>query len=236
MKAIFGLAVAAATLTVGAPAMAATMVTTDGTPLTYMIHDMTTSSSKEVVLDTKPTDYLVNYTSDSTLDYVGGGFAQVTGVGGAGSKGVGFSDLTIAPESPLKGFSEIKFNLDNMDADVNTPSGYKFADLTFVTVVDFVGGGSQSFTTDVGNGNGDNRYLVTAAPGQEIASITFEDLDAVFTKSGKSITEDENFNSIKQVSFNAAAVPEPATWGMMILGLAGTGALLRRRRQGAQVA
>jgi hypothetical protein len=31
--------------------------------------------------------------------------------------------------------------------------------------------------------------------------------------------------------FRIAAVPEPGTWALMILGFGGTGALLRRRRQ-----
>jgi hypothetical protein len=33
-------------------------------------------------------------------------------------------------------------------------------------------------------------------------------------------------------NFSASAAPEPATWGMMILGFGGMGALLRRRRRG----
>ena len=33
------------------------------------------------------------------------------------------------------------------------------------------------------------------------------------------------------VNFSATSAPEPATWGMMILGLAGAGAALRRRRE-----
>jgi hypothetical protein len=36
---------------------------------------------------------------------------------------------------------------------------------------------------------------------------------------------------IDNVTFDVAAVPEPATWAMMILGFGATGALLRRRRE-----
>jgi hypothetical protein len=38
---------------------------------------------------------------------------------------------------------------------------------------------------------------------------------------------------VKQNSYNgvAAAVPEPATWGMMLLGFAGIGMAMRRRRR-----
>jgi hypothetical protein len=31
--------------------------------------------------------------------------------------------------------------------------------------------------------------------------------------------------------FNPAAVPEPTTWAMMIIGFGGVGALMRRRRR-----
>lgn len=41
--------------------------------------------------------------------------------------------------------------------------------------------------------------------------------------------------SFDAVRFGTAGIPEPATWGMMILGAAGTGGALRRRRTGARV-
>ena len=45
----------------------------------------------------------------------------------------------------------------------------------------------------------------------------------------------ENFNSIKLVDFGnytvAGAVPEPATWAMMLLGFAGVGFIAYRRKR-----
>ncbi len=41
----------------------------------------------------------------------------------------------------------------------------------------------------------------------------------------------DNDAGIDAVAINAVAVPEPATWAVMMLGLFGAGAMLRRRRQ-----
>ena len=220
-------------------ASAATMIATDGSPLTYAIHSIVgVSDGNTLVLDTKPGGYPVDYASSSLLHYVGGGFAQVTGVGGAGKNGQGFTDLTITPQSPIMGMTEIKFNLDNIPSalpKVTLPSGYKIFDYTFETTIDFVGGGSQIFTNDVGSGNGENRYLIDAGLNKEIYSITISDLLGTFTKRGNpDIVDGLNFNSIKQVSFDgtpASAVPEPSTWASMVLGflLLGVGVRCRQK-------
>ena len=47
---------------------------------------------------------------------------------------------------------------------------------------------------------------------------------------------DARTNGFATVNFDApgtAAVPEPATWAMLLMGLGATGALLRRRRTGS---
>jgi hypothetical protein len=50
-------------------------------------------------------------------------------------------------------------------------------------------------------------------------------------------TSDSLGGYLENVSLGAAAVPEPATWGMMIMGFAGMGGVLRsRRRQAAHLA
>jgi hypothetical protein len=45
-------------------------------------------------------------------------------------------------------------------------------------------------------------------------------------------SDGDNYTAIDNVSYSLAAVPEPATWAMMVLGFGGAGALLRRRGGG----
>lgn len=80
--------------------------------------------------------------------------------------------------------------------------------------------GSPGFTT--GLGSGQNKFIVTATGADAINSLFF--------------TFDAGVQDIRQIRVVAALppppapVPEPATWAIMILGFAGAGAALRRRR------
>lgn len=60
--------------------------------------------------------------------------------------------------------------------------------------------------------------------------VGFEDLSQADTH-----WTDNNYRD-EQFVFNVAAVPEPATWAMMLLGFAGIGFLAYRRRNPAQAA
>lgn len=217
-----------------APALAATMLGTNGTPLDEVIKNSHGAAldGNLITLASDPSGYLIDYLSSSTLHYNGnsGGFAQITGPGAGG--GTGFVDLTITPQAVT--FSEFKFNLQ-LPASVGSfepPNGYK-TDFTFGTTVFFAAGGSQFFNVDVGAGNGENRFLIAAGLGEEISKIVFSNLVGVSTKNNDpTLTNSYNFDSIRQVSFNALSpVPEPATWMMFILGFGTIGFMLRRRRQ-----
>jgi len=225
---LIGLAVSAA------PALAATMLGTNGTPLDEKIKNSHGAAvdGNLLTFESDPSEYLIDYSSTSILHYNGssGGFAQVTGPGAGG--GTGFADLTITPQSVT--FSEFKFNLQ-LPASVGSfepPNGYK-TNFTFGTTVFFAGGGSQFFDVDVGAGNGENRFLITAGLDELINKIVFSNLVGVSTKNNDpTLTNGYNFDSIRQVSFNAAGpVPEPSTWMMFILGFGTVGYMLRKRRQ-----
>ena len=61
--------------------------------------------------------------------------------------------------------------------------------------------------------------------------------DDYFTKVSYDVT-DADFVDIQQLrigGFDASAVPEPATWGMMIFGLGAVGASMRRRKLSTKI-
>lgn len=228
MRKMFAVSVIGLTI-FAAPATAATLLPTTGTPLDQVIKNSSGADSTSIVFTSDPSNYAVNYSSTDTLHASStGGFAFVEGATSSG-----FSDLTITPQTVT--FSDFKFNLMLPAATGPAiPNGYK-TDFTFDTTVFFSGGGSQSFTTDVGSGTGNNRYLITAGAGQKIDEIMFSDLDGVSTKNGDpTLSSDFNFDSLRQVSFDAL-VPEPATWALFILGFGAIGVMLRsaRSRRGA---
>jgi PEP-CTERM motif-containing protein len=222
-----------------APALAATMLGANGTPLNEKIKNShgADADGNTLTFASDPSAYLIDYSSTSILHYNGnsGGFAQVTGPGAGG--GTGFADLTITPQSVT--FSEFKFNMQ-LPASVGSfdaPNGYQ-TNFTFGTTVFFTNGGSQFFNVDVGTGNGENRFLISAGLDEFINQIVFSNLVGVSTKNNDpTLTNGYNFDSIRQVSFNAVSpVPEPATWALFILGFGTIGGMLRRRRQVALTA
>ena len=232
-KWLVGAALTAA-LTMGAAgtSSAATLVAATGTPLTYAVHNPGGQpDGAQLTEDTNPGGYLVDFTSTGVLHDNGnsGGFATVTGAGGIG--GSGYADLTIDPEDPLAGFTAIKFNLI-LPANPLAPGGGTTFDWN--TRVYFLGGGFQDFLDTAASPP--ERYIV-ADPGQVMTKIVFSALDADYdTGNGQNVVHNTevpfNFDGIEQVSFDGAfaAVPEPGTWAMMLIGVFGVGAMLRRRQ------
>jgi hypothetical protein len=220
-----GSVIAAATLFAVSSAGAATLLPATGTPLTYAVHNVTSPDGTLLVLDTSPGGYLVDYTSSNILHNNGssGGFAKVSGVGGLG--GAGFADLTIDPESPITGFTAIKFNIimPTASSDQGVPTG---TDWSFDTRVYFLGGGFQDFLGTASSPP--DRYIV-ADPTEVMTSIVLSNLKGTSGTTTKTF----KFDGIEQVSFNAAfgAIPEPTSWAMMIGGFLGLGAVLRKRRR-----
>ena len=226
MRRTLAFATAISILAFAAPASAATLLTTSGTPLTERITGSSSPDGTSLHFESSPSNYVVDYSSTDILHASSeGGFAFVEGA----TTTTGFGDLTITPESIT--FSTFKFNLHLPASDgPDIPNGYQ-TDFTFDTTVFFSGGGSQMFTTDVGAGNGENRYLLTAGANEAISQIVFSDLVGVSTRNNDpTLTNDFNFDSLRQVSFNAI-VPEPATWAMFILGFGVVGTMLRAARK-----
>lgn len=218
-----------------APALAATMLGTSGTPLDEAIKNShgLGADGNLITLASDPSGYLIDYISSSILHYNGssGGFAQVTGPGAGG--GSGFVDLTILPQDVT--FTQFKFNMQipASTGSFEPPNGYQ-TNFTFGTTVFFTNGGSQFFDVNVGTGTGENRFLISAGLDEFINKIVFSNLVGTSTKNNNpTLINGYNFDSIRQASFNGvfSPVPEPATWALFILGFGAIGAMMRRRRQ-----
>ena len=220
MRKIFATAAILGLAGIAAPASAATLLATSGTPLLETIKDNPGTTGNLIVFSSTPSSFLIDYSSTDMLQASStGGFAFAEGL----NTSTGFSNLTITPETVT--FSEFKFNMHLPAASPVPPNK---TDFSFDTTVFFSGGGSQSFTTDVGSGTGENRYLITAGLSEAIDKIVFSNL--VGKVNG--VSTGYNFDSLRQVSFDAVGeVPEPATWALFILGLGFAGATLRVARE-----
>lgn len=112
------------------------------------------------------------------------------------------TDLTF---TILSGFTAAEFNLENGD-----PSSF------IVSLTDSAG---DTFNQTLTQLNGSNIFNILAPAGTTYTSATF-------TSTGG------GFVDLKQlrVTLAAAAVPEPASWALMLVGFGGMGFVLRRRR------
>ena len=172
------------------------------------------------------TSDVVEFSSSTLLELTGSGYANISGVVQDGVNGKGepkykkttFSDFNVSLQDPALGFTILEFNgmaKDNL-----------YADLTAT----LVGGGTVSLPNVLFD-NGENKYRVYATGGDIITNLSFLGFS---TPEGDTPAGWDQFKQFDISTAPISAIPEPATWGMMILGFAGIGSMLRRsRRNGA---
>lgn len=125
------------------------------------------------------------------------------------------------------GFATISNNGDLFKTlTISVPTGWTFTDLVFDVLDpnDFTVTGSNGGTSAItGQKNGLNEYTALSINGTSLTSLTLSSTDG--------------FSQIKQfeISGLTAAVPEPSTWAMMILGFAGVSFVAYRRRNTAML-
>jgi PEP-CTERM putative exosortase interaction domain len=204
----------------GIQAQAAHVVLNSGTPYDYMVHANSAGDGFSLNLITKPEDYYVNVSSSDHIDVGNGnGVAQVNGF----PKGQDFSDVTIGPITPIDpldptaGFSVIQFKIEG-------PTGRVKGD-NFDIFLTFLNGDTQNIFDQALPAN--DKIDIFADGDEIIASVK---LYGLVDAKGNPL----DFNALKQISFNAAsasAVPEPASWAMMVGGFGLVGSSLRRRKK-----
>jgi hypothetical protein len=123
------------------------------------------------------------------------------------------------------------FNLTGLNFNYNSPPTLFTLLITFTNPTGTAGANSFG-STITGTVSGDNAGGV---------HIDFDNTAHFFTSSAGPFTVTLNDFDVSAGSLgtpitgriNALAVPEPATWGMMLLGFAGIGMAMRRRRRPA---
>jgi hypothetical protein len=167
------------------------------------VHSSSTQSGSTVFGDLVTT-HDVTFTSDVNLATNGGGVSQIDGPWSTISYG-----MTDGSGMAITDFS--------VDVTGNCRGCTVLLDAVLV------GGGD--ITGTLGLGNGDNKFNAVSSGGDLIKTLTIE----VFNAAGDPLSVD----SLRQVKIGlASAVPEPATWLMLIIGVGGIGAVLRRARRG----
>jgi hypothetical protein len=144
---------------------------------------------------------VVNFTSANGLLETNTGAATIFTASGGLLSQLTFTLVTGA-------FTAAEFNLENgnikaMDIVLSTSSG-------------------ATKVITITNSNGSNIFDIIGAPGETFTSASF----VATAPNGFA-----DFKQLRLVMAGAAAVPEPATWGMMLLGFAGIGVAMRRSRR-----
>lgn len=149
----------------------------------------------------------------------------------------------VGPGGPLVTFTSTQGNI-NLDASgqatitsavanalnqltFTIEPGYSFSAAEFNLLNGSANSLDVTLTTDTGatntislaNTNGSNWFDIIGAPGQTFTSASFTSANGGF----------DSFRQLRLTLGEAGAVPEPATWAMMLLGFGAIGMTMRRR-------
>jgi hypothetical protein len=155
-----------------------------------------------------PSNLVVNFTSDSGSGLLSANpSGQATVSGGTGNVSLTELSFDLANDAT---FTRAVFNI-NAATDGSV--------LIHVDGVNINGGSFEdTFAVDA---NGENFFTITSINGQLMTEISLTAINGA------------TFEDVRQVrlgGFSVAAIPEPSTWAMMILGFLGVGFLGYRRR------
>ncbi|MBN8817471.1 MAG: PEP-CTERM sorting domain-containing protein [Sphingomonas sp.] len=153
---------------------------------------------------------LVKFTGNTTISVTdGAGYAQIFDANDV----LDWNSLTIEMADG-SGFSGLEFALQFLNADVSQQSPG-----TLGITVNYVGGSASTSYADFTNPGNRSFYLYGDA-GEVIKSVTLT-------------AAPDRFSQLKQTDIGivrAPAVPEPATWALLVAGFGVVGSALRRRK------
>ena len=203
MNTIMKTAFAATAIVAAAPASAAIVITQSPgavQPEENVLFDVDQAVDTTVIGTTNNTNTVVEFVSDETLDVSGSsGQARIEGVDGS------LDSLLVRLADDQFTFTEFEFNLFNPDNGTTSVT---------ITLSD---GTVQSFDLSP---NGQNFFGIQATDGSTLTSVAFQ-------------TDGTGVADVRQVRIGGiasvtAAVPEPATWALLLLGFFGIGGMMRR--------
>jgi hypothetical protein len=185
-------------------------------------------SSTSDTWQTSSTSWNVDVNNDDVTSFTAHVGSQLINISTVGAVDTGSGNATVTPATNRTVFTSITFDpVNSVFTSFSFQGQLDILGTVFVTVNDNFG---NTFTFSNVPANalfGPFGAAAVAGTGQFIDKVTvYAELP-------------ENFKSIKLVDFGnytvAGAVPEPATWAMMILGFFGIGFLACRRKNQGQV-
>ena len=213
-KILAGATVTAGILVLSSPASAAVVLTdVNGPNLTTAIKASTTNTQNTNIvvfgctLNNGQCDN-VTFTGNTAMNITdGAGYAQI-------SDAAGGTSLTQIASDPLEAFSAYQFSIQLLQAGSITVE-YQLTGSSVWSLATF-GDINNPFLQ---NANTNRDYQITATAGESLSALR--------------VTSTDNIDQFKQNSINlipaVAAVPEPTTWMLMLLGMAGIGFSMRRK-------
>ena len=150
----------------------------------------------------------VTFTGNTAMNITdGAGYAQISDAAGGIS-------LTQIVSNPFEDFSAYQFNIQLLQAGNITVEYQLAGSLNWILATP--GDITNPFQQ---NANTNRDYQITATAGESLSALR--------------LTSTGNIDQFKQNSINlipaVAAVPEPSTWMLMLLGMAGVGFTMRRK-------
>jgi hypothetical protein len=198
------IAVAAAMLALSAGAASANVViVASGVPGNPPENVLLNSGATGTTISgtTNQTATLVTFKGLETLSEPSNGQARIEAADGS------YTSLTFLLTDPSLGFTQAEFNLNAATSGNATISALDQFGTTF----------TQTFAIAA---NGENFINLTSSNGEIIKQVTIS-----------SQAQIADTRQIRLGGIAAATVPEPATWGMLIIGFGMVGAGLRLRRR-----
>lgn len=230
----FAPAIALSFAVAAAPASAAVILTDAATGvmlrdgdngLAWQVHSDASQIGTSVFAHVQPGNPVsVTLQSQSQIQINGNGYAHIEDA--SATDGQKYDDLDIFLTGYPQGFDAIEFSIQYSGFKGKEP-----APAYLYVAADLLGGGSVNFSPLLVSSNGLRDYQLIGDGNDVFTRLSLRSYTSPAMATGFA------FDQVKQIDIELAKtpVPEPAMWGLMILGFGGIGVAMRRKRQNRAV-